>query len=474
MLSKCFENWVSGDQEETMPERSQRSAGRVARRSWLTVAAAAAVSLALAACGSASGSGNAASSSASSPKAGSTNVTMWLVTTGPSPANTAIANLAAAFDKSHPGDHISVDFVENQSFKTKINLAMGAGNPPTIFWTWGGGTLQQYIKAGDVESLGSNPSFASSFLPSSLGAVTYQGQLYGIPVEGTQPVYFFYNKQIFAKYHLKFPTTFAGLLSTVATLKSHGISPISLANGDQWPGLMYLEYLTDRIGGPAPAKALEANTAGAWSNPAVIKALADIQQLAKAGAFQTGYDSLKFSGGGSDALVYSGKAAMQLMGDWDISSVLGADKAFVNGGNLGLASFPAVAGGQGNPADLAGNTASYVSIASKATPAQKAVAKAFLAQSLTSASYAKAEVAAGEVPVTSGAGSLFPGQALASYDTTIYNSVQKAPSFQYSWDQALTPQVATVMLTNLAQVFERTETPAKFASVLNSQAASGQ
>jgi hypothetical protein len=30
------------------------------------------------------------------------------------------------------------------------------------------------------------------------------------------------------------------------------------------------------------------------------------------------------------------------------------------------------------------------------------------------------------------------------------------------------------MLTNLAQVFERTETPAKFASVLNSQAASGQ
>jgi raffinose/stachyose/melibiose transport system substrate-binding protein len=264
------------------------------------------------------------------------------------------------------------------------------------------------------------------------------------------------------------------LLSTVATLKSHGIAPISLANGDQWPGLMYLEYLTDRIGGPAPAKALEANTPGAWSSPAVIKALEDIQQLAKAGAFQTGYDSLKFSGGGSDALVYSGKAAMQLMGDWDISSILGADKAFVNGGKLGMADFPSVAGGTGNPADLAGNTASYVAIASKATPAQKAVAKAFLEESLTSASYAKAEVAAGEVPVTSGAGSLFPGQALASYDTTIYNSVQKAPSFQYSWDQALTPQVATVMLTNLAQVFERTQTPQKFASVLNSQAASGQ
>jgi raffinose/stachyose/melibiose transport system substrate-binding protein len=64
---------------------------------------------------------------------------------------------------------------------------MGAGNPPTIFWTWGGGPLKQYIDAGDVQSLG-QPSYASSFLPSSLGAVTFNGKLYGVPIEGTQPV----------------------------------------------------------------------------------------------------------------------------------------------------------------------------------------------------------------------------------------------------------------------------------------------
>jgi raffinose/stachyose/melibiose transport system substrate-binding protein len=452
-----------------MPDRSRRRASRVARRSWLAIGAAATVSLALAACGSASGSGNASSASTQS---GGTTVTMWLVTTGPSPANTALSSLAAAFDKSHPGDHISISFVENESYKTKIQLAMGAGNPPTMFWTWGGGILEQYIKAGDVQSLG-QPSWASSFLPSSLGAVTFNGQLYGVPVEGTQPVYFFYNKQIFAKYHLTFPTTWSGLLSTVATLKSHGVAPISLANGDQWPGLMYLEYLADRIGGPSVAQALQSNTAGAWSNPAVTAALTDIQQLARAGGFQTGYDSLKFSGGGSDALVYSGKAAMQLMGDWDISSVLGSDKSFVTGGNLGMASFPAVGGGTGNPADLAGNTASYVGIASHATAAQKKVALAFLQDALPSASYARAEVGAGEVPVTKGASGLFAGQQIESFDTSIYNSVLSAPSFQYSWDQAMTPKVATAMLTNLAQVFELTETPQKFESILNGQAASG-
>ena len=142
---------------------------------------------------------------------------MWLVTTGPSPANTAVQNLVTSFEKSHPGDQITINFIENQSYKQKIQLAMGAHNEPTIFWSWGGGTLQQYIKAGDVDSLGttSSATWLSDFLPSSLGAVTYQRQVYGVPVEGTQPVYFFYNKQVFDKYHLTFPTTWTGLLSAI-------------------------------------------------------------------------------------------------------------------------------------------------------------------------------------------------------------------------------------------------------------------
>ncbi len=443
----------------------RRSGDRDGSRRWLALATAAAATAALAACGSAAGSGKASSPTA---KAGGTNLTMWLVTTGPSPANTVINQAVSSFEKSHPGDTITIDYIENQSYKQKIQLAMGAGNAPTIFWTWGGGPLKQFIDAGDVASLG-NPSYASAFLPSSLGAVTFGGQLYGVPIEGTQPVFFFYNKTIFSKLGLTFPTSWTGLLSTVSTLKSHGYAPISLANGDQWPGLMYLEYLTDRIGGPSVFQAIELGKAGAWSNPAIIKALTDIQQLAKAGAFQNGYDSLHYSGGGWDALVYSGKAAMQLMGDWDVSQMLGLNKSFVTSGNLGLASFPAVPGGSGDPADLAGNTASYVAISSKVSAAQKTVAEAFMQDVLASPSYAKSTVSAGEVPVIKGATDLFAGQQLASYDQTIYTSVQQAPSFQYSWDQAVPPQEAMPMLANLAQVFELTMTPQKFAATLDSQ-----
>jgi len=443
---------------------STRSKLRRIRRRWPLVAALTAVALVAAACGSASGSGKAGGSAT----AGGTSVTAWIVTTGPSPVNTKINQAVADFEAAHHGDHITVDYIENQSYKQKIQLAMGAGNPPTIFWTWGGGPLKQYIDAGDVQPLG-HPGYAASFLPSSLGAVTFNGKLYGVPIEGTQPVYFFYNKSVFAKAGLSgFPSTWSGLLADVHTLKAKGYTPISLAEGDQWPGLMYLEYLTDRIGGPSAFTAIQQGKAGAWSNPAVIAALTDIQDLVRAGAFQSGYDSLKFSGGGSDALVYSGKAAIQLMGDWDISQVLGLDKSFVTSGQLGLAKFPTVAGGTGNPADLAGNTASYVAVASHATAKQKAVAEAFFADELATTAYAKASVGAGEVPVTKGAAPMFAGQQLAAYDQTIYSSVEDAPSFQYSWDQSLSPSEATTMLTNLAQVFELSQSPQKFASVMNS------
>ena len=258
----------------------KRSIWRDTRHHWLAVtAAAAAATMTLAACGSAVGIDDATLTS-------STAATMWLVTTGPSPANTIVQNLVSSFEKSHPGDTINLDFIENQSYKPDIQLAINSGAAPTIFWTWGGGTLQQYIRAGQVYPLG-HPSWLSDFLPSSLDAVTYKGQVYGVPVEGTQPVYFFYNKQVFARDHLTFPTTWNGLLSTVATLKEDGSIPISLAEGDQWPGLMYLEYLTDRIGGPGIADALQSNSPRAWSNPVVTKALADIQDLVKAGRSRT-------------------------------------------------------------------------------------------------------------------------------------------------------------------------------------------
>ena len=355
-----------------------------------------------------------------------------------------------------------------------MTTALASSSPPALFFSWGGGPLLQYVRAGVVQpfadaggSDAGTPSWKRDFLPSTLDAVTVNGKLYGMPILGTQPVFFFYNKSIFAKLHLSFPTTWPQFLSDIKLFNSDGYIPVVLGNADEWEGLMYLEYLSDRIGGPQAFLNVEDNQKGVWSQPAIQKALADIQTLAKDKAWEVGYDSVTYTDGSTDAMVYGGKAAMQLMGDWDVGGIQSSDPSFINSGGLGIGAFPTVPGGKGNAADLAGNTTSYTAMATHISAAQTYVAEQFMSYFYTTA-YAKQEIADGQVAVVSGTSGLLSSSSLKQYLVPVYNDVVKAPYFQYSWDQALGPTKATPMLDNLSKVFELSETPAQFAAAMNS------
>jgi raffinose/stachyose/melibiose transport system substrate-binding protein len=401
-------------------------------------------------------------------------INVWLVTNGTN-VNNLWAQLASRFDKNHKGDHVTVEIQpSSNSYKAKITTALAGSKPPALFFSWGGGPLQEYVKAGVVQpfadpgvSDAGNPSWTKDFLASTLDAVTFNKKIYGMPILGTQPVFFFYNKSVFSKYGLSFPTTWSELLSDVSTFNSHSIVPIALGNADEWEGLMYLEYLTDRAGGPQAFLKVESNAKGAWSQPAIQTALADIQTLAKDKAFNVGYDSITYTNGSTDALVYSGKAAMQLMGDWDVGGIQSDDPTFVNSGGLGIGAFPTLPGGKGNVADLEGNTTSYAALAAHISSAKTYVAEEFMKSVFDTKTYAKQEIADGQVAVISGTSGLLSSSSISQYLVPVYNSVVKAPYFQYSWDQALGLVKATPMLDNLSKVFELTETPAQFAAAMN-------
>lgn len=441
------------------------------------IAGAAAAALLLSACSSTSTKPSAAKNTTTTAPNSSTgttsslpaaSVTAWIVSNGST--NATITEAAKAFDQKHPNDHINVTFYSNSPYKTKLELAMSANDAPTMFFGWGGGVLEQYINAHDVLSLGS-PPWLKDFLPSTLGAVTFNGKTYGVPIEGTQPEFFFYNKKVLSSIGLKtFPTTWSGLLSAAAKLKAKGITPFALADAAGWPGLIYLEYLTQRIGGRSVYDAIAAGKSNAWSNSAVTAALKDMVSLVHHGYFQAGYDAEHFATGASDALVYTGRAAMQLMGNWDISSILAKDKAFVDSGEMGQAPFPTVNGGKGNPLDLSGNVATYVSISSHASEAQQKVAEAFMRTELTSTTYAKAQIAAGEVPVIAGSGGLLRASRIGKlYLSSEYADVEKAPVFTYSWDQALGQQEGDTLDTNVASLLAGTENISQFEKVMNAQ-----
>ncbi len=239
----------------------------------------------------------------------------------------------------HPSIHATVQFFQNDPYKQKLQAAMGEHKPPDIFFGWGGGILKSYIDAGDVYDLTSDlnaaPAWRERFLPSVMGSVTFNGRIYGVPNNGVQPVVFLYNKDVFGKYGLAVPQTWNDLLSLVNTLKRNNVQPIALGGASKWPYLMYEEYLVDRIGGPQVFDAVVANQSGAWSHPAFLKANTLIQELVSAGAFGAGFASVSYDTGQASALLYTGKAAMHLMGVWDFNTIASDDPAFIQAGKLG-------------------------------------------------------------------------------------------------------------------------------------------
>jgi raffinose/stachyose/melibiose transport system substrate-binding protein len=212
---------------------------------------------------------------------------------------------------------------------------------------------------------------------------------------------------------------------------------------------------------------IAANMPGAWSDPAVIKANTMIQQLADAGGFIKGFASIATDSNADLALLYTGKAAMYLMGSWAYPTLKTANAKFISDGKLGYTTFPSVAGGKGDPADIVGNPANFWSVSATATDAQKKTALKYLKEGVLNDAYVDELLKGGAVPPVSGIESKVAALPDGPYLSTLYKLAKDAPSFQLSWDQALSPGQADALLTNLSQVFLKKMTPQQFSDAMN-------
>ncbi len=341
---------------------------KLSRRTFLEVAGGVSLTTLLSGCFGVGSSQTTSNSNAAS-------VSLWDIRTGQEMQ--IVQNTTNAFNTAHPNIHVTVSFFQNDPYKQKLQVAMGAHNPPDIFFGWGGGGLKSYIDAGDVydmtSALNADSSWKNLFLPSVMSGVTFDNKIYGVPCSGLQPVLFFYNKDIFSKYKLNPPQTWSDLLQIISTLKQQNIIPIALAGGSQWPYLMYEEYLVDRFGGPSSFNAVVANQANSWSDDAFIKANTAIQQLVDLGAFGSNYASVTADTNQDAELLFTGKAAMMLQGSWNFSAIQTNSPSFIQGGKLGWFPFPTVDGGKGDAGNVAGNLCNFYSISQTAKSPQSCI-----------------------------------------------------------------------------------------------------
>jgi len=390
-------------------------------------------------------------------------VTWWHITTK-DPGLSDWQKMADDYMAAHPNVTIEITVLENEAFKTKLTTVMQSGDPPDIFQSWGGGTFNQQIEAGllkDITAdLDADPAWKDSFAPGALGVYSYQGKNYGVPWDMGM-VGFWYNKALFEQAGITTPpTTWTEFLDDVQTLKDAGITPISIGEGDKWPGMHFWNYLATRICGQEKFEAAMART-GSFTDPCFVEAGVKLQELLALEPFQDGF--LGATHDEMQATFGNGKAAMELSGQWAPSTQAAnaADQVGV-GENLGLFGFPAVEGGAGAGTDVVGGGNGFA-IGKNAEPEAIDFVKY-----LTSVENQTIIAANGSgIPVVKGA-----EQGLTDPNMLqVAETFAAANYFQLYYDQFLPPATGSVLNDSVQGLFAGTLTPEQVAQAVEDSVA---
>ena len=184
--------------------------------------------------------------------------------------------------------------------------------------------------------------------------------------------------------------------------------------------------------------------------------------LVDRGAFGDSYASVSYTEGGASTLLSEGRAAMHLMGSWEYSTHLDQAPEFAEN-DLGYVTFPPLPDGAGDPANIVGNPTNYFSVTAEGPHLEHALE--FLAYTAQD-EYVADMVANGEVPTTTGAEDVLADSPDPEFAVFQYELVRDAPHFQLSWDQALTPEIATPMVTEIEALFNGQSTPEEFVDAV--------
>ncbi|MFC7530865.1 ABC transporter substrate-binding protein [Actinoplanes sp. GCM10030250] len=319
----------------------------------LAVAAVVVVSaMGLAACGSDDDGGGSGSDG---------NVTMQFwhnATTGPGKA--FWDKTVADFQTAHPTVKIKIQQVQNEDMDGKLQTALNSGSAPDIFLQRGGGKMAAMVEAGQLKDITGDISAETKQAVGEAALKTGQvdGKAYSVPVS-ILPGGLWYSKDLFEKAGVAAPpTTLEELNTAVGKLKAVG-APVALGGKDAWPAAHWYYFFALRACSPATldAAAKDKN----FSDACWTKAGEDLKAFAGTKPFNDGFltTSAQQGAGSSAGLVANYKASMELMGAWDPGVIASLTKDAKPLPDLGFFPFPAVPGGQGDPAAIMGGADGY-------------------------------------------------------------------------------------------------------------------
>ncbi|MGG4048539.1 extracellular solute-binding protein [Paenibacillus favisporus] len=318
-----------------------------------------ALTLVLSACGGSKNSsddGKTAAGGGSSSGGSGDKVTIKMMHLWPDGSNSAQNKLAkqiiSEYEQANPNVKIETEVLENEQYKNKLKVLSASNSLPDVGFTWAAGFLEPYVKGNMFAPLDDllQGDLKDKFVAGTTEAYAVDGKTYALPVElNIVPVY--YNKEIFAKYNLQPPKTYEEFKNIIKTLNDNKVTPIALGSKDAWTGSFWYMYLADRLGGPDMLD--QAVASSTFSDPSLIQAAKEAQDLVKSNAFVKGFNGLSNDEAKSEFM--NEKAAMYAMGTWEVPNyTTNPDIPQEFKDKIGFFKFPTIEGGKGNINDWVG------------------------------------------------------------------------------------------------------------------------
>lgn len=261
--------------------------------------------------------------------------------------NKIVNQIIKEYQTEHPNVVIKQEVLDNEQYKNKLKVLSASNELPDVGVTWAAGFLQPYVEGNlfaPVDDL-LNGELKDKFVAGTTEAYAINDKTYALPLEfNIAPIY--YNKAIFKKYNLEVPQTYDQFKQVVKTLSEGGIAPIALGNKDRWTGSLWYMYLADRIAGQQ-ALAGAISGSGSFMDEGLVKAASEVQSLVDSNAFVKGFNGLSNEEAKSEFV--NGKAAMYMMGSWDLPNFTTNEEIPLEFRNsVGFFKFPTVEGGKGD------------------------------------------------------------------------------------------------------------------------------
>ncbi|MBB3256665.1 glucose/mannose transport system substrate-binding protein [Paraburkholderia bannensis] len=239
------------------------------------------------------------------------NVIHWWTSGGES---AAIKQFAQAYDQAGGQWVDNAIAGADQARATAINRIVG-GDPPTAAQFNTSKQFHDLIDQGllnNVDAVAAKENWNGILPESVLSQIKVNGHFYAAPVDIHMQDWFFYSKPVFAKAGITAePKDMNELFADLDKLKAAGVIPLALG-GQPWQEKITFDAIFADMDRNLYMKVYRDRDANAVNSPAFKNVLATFKRLhnyVDAGSPGRNWND-------ATALVISGKAGMQIMGDW--------------------------------------------------------------------------------------------------------------------------------------------------------------